>query len=245
MTWYIAKSLEVLRAQLNERAPNRSKVSDGGIGDAAHSARTSDHNPTSAGQVCARDFTNDPAGGMAGQWLADTLVASRDPRIKYIIWNRRILDTRPGMKPWTWQPYSGTNDHTHHVHVSVFAGVLGDDARRWNLGGPADQGDDVTPEQMNQLLDAINGVPKAVWNEPVQNALDPAWTASRDILRFAHMEAGRGRRELTAAVAGLRAALAAATKDPAITEDRLAEIVDNAIERHVQITGTIEIGSKQ
>lgn len=244
MGWYIAKSLEVLRVQLNERAPNRSTKSDGGIGDAAHSARTSDHNPTATGQVCARDFTNDPAGGCGGQWLADTLVASRDPRIKYIIWNRRILDTRPGMKPWTWQPYSGANDHTHHVHVSVFAGVLGDDTRRWNLGG-ADQGDDVTPEQMKQILDAINGVPKATWNEPLQNALDPGWSAARDIVRYGHMEAGRWRREGNAALVGLQAALAAATKDPAITEARLAEIVDNAIERHVQITGTIEIGSKQ
>lgn len=244
MAWYIAKSLEVLRAQLNQRAPNRSTISDGGIGDASHSARESDHNPTASGQVCARDFTNDPAGGLAGQWLADTLVASRDPRIKYIIWNRRILDTRPGFKPWTWQPYSGLNDHTHHVHVSVFAGTLGDDTRPWNLGGQADQGDDVTPEQMNQILSAIGGVPKATWNEAIQNALDPGWSAARDILRFGHFEAGKGRRETAAALAGLQAAVAAATKDPGITEARMAEIVDSAIERHVQITGTIEIGPK-
>lgn len=144
MAWYIANSLQELLAQLNALAPRRSKASDGGIGDAAHSARLSDHNPTPSGQVCARDFTNDPAGGCGGQWLADALVASRDPRIKYIIWNRRILDTRPGQRPWTWQPYNpgpGGNAHTQHVHVSVFAGALGDDTRPWNLGA-TDQGDD-------------------------------------------------------------------------------------------------------
>jgi hypothetical protein len=243
MAWYIAKSLEVLRAQLNARAPARSTVSDGGIGDASHSARESDHNPTETGQVCARDFTNDPAGGMAGQWLADALVASRDPRIKYVIWNHRIIDSRAGQHPWQWMPYSGANDHTHHVHVSVFAGALGDDTRSWNLGG-ADQGDDVTPEQMKQILDAIGGVPKAVWNEPLQNALDPGWSAARDILRFGHFEAGKGRRELAAANAGILAAIAAGTDDPGITEARMEQIVNDAVAQHVQITGTVQIGPK-
>src|ERR1043165_429852 len=65
MAWYIAKSLETLRHQLNTIAPNRSTKSDGGIGDAAHSARLSDHNPTSSGQVCAPHLTNDPAARRA------------------------------------------------------------------------------------------------------------------------------------------------------------------------------------
>lgn len=135
MAWYIARSLDVLLGQLNALAPRRNKASDGGIGDPAHSARTSDHNPTSTGQVCARDYTHDPAGGLDCNWLANVLVASRDSRIKYIIWNRRILDTRPGFRPWTWQPYTGTNPHTKHLHLSVKAGAVGDNASQWNLGG--------------------------------------------------------------------------------------------------------------
>lgn len=234
MAWYIAKSLEILRAQLNARAPNRSTASDGGIGDAAHSARLSDHNPTASGQVCARDFTNDPAGGCGGQWLADTLVAGRDPRIKYIIFNHRILDTRPGQNPWRWMPYSGTNAHEHHVHVSVFAGALGDDTRPWNLGaGTSGEEDDVTPED-------ISKVAAAVWDTTVTDRNTGGATKARELLQWGHFEAARGRAE----IAGLRAALAASTKDPGITEARLAEIVDNAIEKHIQITGTIEIGSK-
>ena len=134
MTWRVARSLDVLLGQLNARAPNRSKASDGAIGDAAHQTRDSDHNPWyGPGIVTARDFTHDPAGGLDGQWLADALVRGRDPRIKYIIWNRRILDTRPEFHPWTWQPYSGTNQHTHHVHLSVAASPLCDDTRPWTL----------------------------------------------------------------------------------------------------------------
>lgn len=151
MAWYIAKSLEVLRVQLNALAPHRSTVSDGGIGDPAHSARTSDHNPTAAGQVCARDFTHDPAGGLDCHWLARALVASRDPRIKYVIWDRKILDTRPGFSPWQWKPYSGTNPHTKHLHLSVHSGAIGDQTGAWNLGN--NQEDDMfTPADFERLM---------------------------------------------------------------------------------------------
>jgi hypothetical protein len=141
MTWRVAKSLERLRFQLNALYPNRSKVSDGGIGNAEHASRSSDHNPwvkDSKGQgvVTARDFTFDdnPADGIGidGQKLVDCLVANRDPRIKYIIWNRRIVSSKT--QPWVWRPYSGANAHKHHVHISVSPDEkLFDDDRPWNL----------------------------------------------------------------------------------------------------------------
>ena len=59
MAWRLARSLETLRAQINALSPNRSKASDGTIGDAAHSARTSDHNPDGGGVVRALDLTHD------------------------------------------------------------------------------------------------------------------------------------------------------------------------------------------
>lgn len=143
MAWRMAESLEVLRRQFNTRYPNRSKVSDGGIGDAAHASRSSDHNPwyTKGGMgiVTARDFTHDPAVGMDIDRLTDELAASRDPRIKYIIANGYILDSRPGNNPWRWMRYSGSNPHTKHFHLSVMP-ELCDDARPWNLpsfGGAA------------------------------------------------------------------------------------------------------------
>lgn len=121
MAWRVAKSLLRLRDQINELAPNRSKASDGTIGDAAHASRRSDHNPWvkdgSIGVVTAMDITNDIANGCDAQMLVDALVSSRDPRIKYIIWNRKIVNSR--IQPWVWRTYGGTNPHTKHFHISV------------------------------------------------------------------------------------------------------------------------------
>jgi hypothetical protein len=149
MAWYIAASLEKLRAQLNALAPNRSKVSDGGIGDKDHSSRASDHNPIAGtGQVCARDFTHDPGGGLDCHWLARTLVQNRDARIKYIIWDRRIWTLNLG-----WQSYGGDNPHTKHLHLSVRSGALGDGTREWVLNVPAPGGGDQENEMLNAEQD--------------------------------------------------------------------------------------------
>jgi hypothetical protein len=117
--WRLAESLKKLREQINEAYPNRSKISDGSIGDEAHrKAGASDHNPNDAGVVCAIDVTHDPRTGCTGDKLAAALIKSRDPRIKYIIWNRRILSSY-GSQSWRWRPYSGKNAHAHHLHLSV------------------------------------------------------------------------------------------------------------------------------
>ncbi len=123
--WRVAKSLLTLRDQVNRRAPRRNKASDGTIGDAAHCQRTSDHNPWvrdgRLGVVTAMDITNDPRGGCDANTIAEAIRASRDRRVKYIIWNRRIASSRViGRNPaWTWRRYTGPNPHTTHVHISV------------------------------------------------------------------------------------------------------------------------------
>jgi len=125
MTWRIAKSLEVLRKQINEAFPSRSKVSDGGIGDAAHATRDSDHNPWvkdgAIGVVTARDFTCDPNDGADTEALAERLRLGRDGRIKYVIYNGRMFSSiaKPHRAAWQWGPYTGKNPHKHHFHVSV------------------------------------------------------------------------------------------------------------------------------
>lgn len=133
MSWKIAGSLVTLRGQINDLSPNRSKISDGTIGDAAHSSRASDHNPDSSRIVRALDVTHDPAHGIAGKVLANALLASRDPRIKYIISDGEIASGAAGPKPWQWRKYSGANKHTMHMHLSVVAGKAGDDNRPWVL----------------------------------------------------------------------------------------------------------------
>jgi hypothetical protein len=126
MGWRVARSLDVLLGQLNALAPNRSKVSDGSIGDLSHQNRDSDHNPWyGPGIVTARDFTHDP-GRLDCHSVAERLVANRDPRIKYLIWNRYIWSPAGG-----WRRYTGTNPHTSHLHLSVVASPLCDDTRLW------------------------------------------------------------------------------------------------------------------
>ncbi|HZH74401.1 MAG TPA: peptidoglycan-binding protein [Archangium sp.] len=123
--WRIAKALEQLLAELNSHAPNRSKLSDGAIGDAAHASRTSDHNPWvddgGMGVVTARDFTHDPAHGADMNKIVAHLVKRRDPRIKYIIWNWKMWRSydKLGVSAWTPTDYTGSNGHTKHAHVSV------------------------------------------------------------------------------------------------------------------------------
>ncbi len=138
--WRVALGLETLRKQLNAKFPNRSKLSDGGIGDPSHQSRSSDHNPWvregSMGVVTARDFTHDKANGCDCEKLAESLRAARDSRVKYIIWNRRICSSFPknGKPAWAWRAYAGSNGHTHHLHLSVKpAKSLYDSETSWSL----------------------------------------------------------------------------------------------------------------
>ncbi len=129
------ESLKVLLAQVNELAPNRSKASDGWIGDLKHMARHSDHNPEPDGTVDARDFTNDPSGGCDARKLAQALLDSRDKRLSYVISNGQIAHGHlgsKGKKPWTWYKYTGSNGHYHHCHVSVLDEGQ-DDKTQWKI----------------------------------------------------------------------------------------------------------------
>src|SRR5215203_3649672 len=131
MSWRVASSLIQLRKQINEAFPARDKESDGTIGDTAHSARKSDHNPNGAGVVTAMDIDRDFNDGHDGRELVSALVASQDPRIKYIIFERQISKTGDVTK---WTDYFGKNAHNHHVHISVAATAkLYDDATPWKL----------------------------------------------------------------------------------------------------------------
>ena len=129
MGWRLAKSLIKLRDQIDAAAPHRSKVSDGSIGDQAHQARVSDHNPDANGVVHAIDVTHDPEHGVDGKILSRWL--STDLRTKYVIFNGEIWKARTGK----WEVYTGPNKHTHHVHVSVKS-ESADEVQDWaGIGG--------------------------------------------------------------------------------------------------------------
>lgn len=128
----IAKALETLRSQINAKYPNRSKLSDGWIGDSKHASRPSDHNPNAVGVVTALDITHDLDHGVDTWTMAETLRQNRDSRIKYVISNGRIFSSTTS--PWQWRPYTGSNKHAHHVHVSVLGNAkFYDDSTPWRL----------------------------------------------------------------------------------------------------------------
>lgn len=125
--WRPAASLKTLLTKINTLAPGRNKASDGMIGDLAHQSRNSDHNPwvwdnvARKGVVTALDVTHDPGGKCDCEVLAKSIQAAKDSRIKYVIWNKQIMNSSSinGSDPWTWRPYSGQNPHTKHIHISV------------------------------------------------------------------------------------------------------------------------------
>ena len=118
MGWQLSPCLVQLRAEINARFPNRSKRSDGTIGDASHSARYSDHNPDVGGWVDAFDCTHDPANGCDIHAIFRKMSQQPDPRIKYLISNRQIWNPSRD-RPGVWRPYGGSNPHTQHAHISV------------------------------------------------------------------------------------------------------------------------------
>ncbi len=123
-----APALVTLRHQVNSRWPQRSKASDGIMGDARHQRTDSDHN-----RGDAIDLTHDPANGFDAGSLADAfrrqMSSARAGRITYIIFNRRIASAKSG---WAWRQYAGDNPHTNHVHISIHHARRGE-VRPWKL----------------------------------------------------------------------------------------------------------------
>jgi peptidoglycan hydrolase-like protein with peptidoglycan-binding domain len=134
--WRLAGSLIQLRTEVNAVAPNRSKASDGAIGNAAHAASRSDHNPQQDGVVCALDVTHDPANGADCHAWAERVRTSGQPCLKYVIFAGRIASVTRGLE---WRAYTGSNPHTSHMHVSVGRGGDGrstepyDDETSWGI----------------------------------------------------------------------------------------------------------------
>jgi hypothetical protein len=117
-----------LRAQINKRWPTREKASDGWIGDRAHAARKSDHNPV-RGIVYALDIDADLLGPgkkarsrKVAQELADQLIeyarsgAPGSERLKYVVFDNHIASGTYSKQFWTWR--KGSWAHENHIHVS-------------------------------------------------------------------------------------------------------------------------------
>ncbi|MFJ8579357.1 peptidoglycan-binding protein [Micromonospora sp. NPDC093277] len=117
----------VLRDEVNKRWPMRDRTSDGWIGDAAHQARKSDHNPDGDdGSVNAIDFDKDGIDP-----LLVVRRCSEHPSTEYVIFDRTIWSRTRGFRP---ARYTGPNPHDKHIHVSVsHTRSREDSTRAWGI----------------------------------------------------------------------------------------------------------------
>ena len=148
--WRPAESLLKLKKQVDAAYPGRNTASDGFIGNAAHCPNgdgtgDSDHCPNiQDGEyrvVTAFDITHDPESGCNNNLIVEAIRASRDARVKYLIWNKRIANSKAigGSAPWEWRPYSGSNPHTKHAHLSVLPRKNEyDDTSTWSIPSRVD-----------------------------------------------------------------------------------------------------------
>jgi hypothetical protein len=115
----LCKAGQQLREQIDDCYPDRSRKSDGWIGDPRHASRKSDHNPDSEGWVFALDVTADlGAHSEEAHNLVDEIrkaAKKGERRIKYIIFDGRISSP---IFNWKWRKYKGANPHKSHFHIS-------------------------------------------------------------------------------------------------------------------------------
>lgn len=148
MSWIVVPCLLEGRDQMNARFPNRSKASDGTIGDTSHQASSSSHNPDLTGnpefrdgdnldEVRAIDFTtelNDPSVTMeqvVQTWI-ERCRAGLMPWVRYIIFRRRIWHKY--RNNYETRDYTGSDPHTGHVHVTADWDADSTGGTDWGLG---------------------------------------------------------------------------------------------------------------
>jgi len=149
MTWRAARSLLTLHEQLKRGAPRAAPPGTpadawGLIGDTLHTS-TSDHTPHDFPGwgndiVTAADFPNAPALGLNAHFVLDDIRRDHDSRVKYGISNGQMFSSYAvsGYPAWTWRPYTGSDGHFTHGHLSVVGDARADDTRPWRtIGAPA------------------------------------------------------------------------------------------------------------
>lgn len=89
--------------------PKRKKISDGLLPSVAHQKQNpnSDHNTG-----LAVDLTHDPVNGIDCVDIYNRFKS--DGRVKYLIFQGKIWSKDKGEKK-----YTGTNQHNHHLHISI------------------------------------------------------------------------------------------------------------------------------
>ena len=159
MSWSLAHNLRVRHDAVEAVWPG---TVIGEVGDPAHLAEQSDHNPDARGIVHAIDimtYGDEAKAAVVLDWLAD---APGD--LEY--WIHAL-----GGHPTIWsrshgfiaRPYTGSNPHTDHVHVSGRHGTVGENAQTGT--GYSTAAEAMTPEGIDMLT------AQQVWDAPIHNSV--------------------------------------------------------------------------
>ena len=133
---YLSKAAVQMREQIDDSFADRSRKSDGWIGNEKHQNTKSDHNPLpNTGEVCAIDvdakLCDQPEMSI---YLAEQIrvAAKTDKRISYIIHVGKIASAKSF---WRFVKYRGVNPHNRHIHISFRPNQKGDFFNIPLLGG--------------------------------------------------------------------------------------------------------------
>ena len=134
-------AIAILR-QATAISPKRKKASDGLLPSRAHLSKSpdSDHNTG-----LATDLTDDPANGIDCAIIFTKL--HDDERVKYLIFKGRIWSKEKGNRP-----YTGSNPHNKHLHISIKA-AFANDKSNWFAFMPK-------PKAINKIKAAVRVLPK-------------------------------------------------------------------------------------
>lgn len=188
MGWVLTKGLEHLRGQVDEAFPDRSKASDGTVGDLAHQLESaSGHNPDITGraeyrdgdnlnEVRAWDMTSDLRHpGVTAQDVVDHIRALPGVAgvLRYMIYNRKIYEADNGWRP---RAYSGPSPHTEHIHFSGARSQAADSNTAF----------DYRLEDLVAVTAAdITKIADAVWAKLLLTPYDGVNRKAGDLLRYA------------------------------------------------------------
>jgi hypothetical protein len=186
--WTLVPGLVVLGQQISTLHP-QAHATDGTVASKAHDAAnpTSDHRPhpySGPGRVRALDFGENTENDAFD--VLESIRLSRDPRVKYVIHERRLFSSYPsgGIDPYTWRPYSGPAPHDNHGHISTLP-EFDTDTRQWSIT------EDTMPHKHIPMPDELpRDWADLTWAEWVkESGTDPnsrTWTFYREDLSWVY-----------------------------------------------------------
>jgi hypothetical protein len=183
----LVKAGVTLRDQLNKAYPSRDKRSDGWVGDKAHQARKSDHNPDRDGWVHAIDIDENMGNGegrkgAVAREFADQLIeyarkGKDGGRLKYVVYENMIASGTHRDKYWVWR--KGNWGHTQHIHVS-FTDKAQRDGSKFDLEIFKDGGKEVPETSVGDLIAEVS---EPVTGMPYPGVRNVKWGERNDYVK--------------------------------------------------------------